>query len=248
MNIRLLTYNIHKGFKHFNSQFVLREIKKSLQETKADILCLQEVVGQNDRHKKQIENWPDESQYEYLADQVWDHYAYGKNAVTSKSDHGNAILSQYPIKSFENVKLSMNRFEHRGLLHAKLDIPERQQELSIFTTHLNLMASDRKKQIQMVIQHIQNVLSPEKDAFILAGDFNDWNCKLTPHLEEQLGVKEAFVEYQGAYAKSFPSFIPQLKLDRIYFRGLSLNTALAYRGKEWSQLSDHLPLLAEFTL
>ncbi|PIS11989.1 MAG: hypothetical protein COT73_00920, partial [Bdellovibrio sp. CG10_big_fil_rev_8_21_14_0_10_47_8] len=109
MKIRVLSYNIHKGFSFSGWDFTLHTIKQALQETKADIVLLQEVVGENHQLRKAVPQWPTEAQFEFLADTVWPHYSYGKNAVFSLSHHGNAILSRFPIIKEENINISTNR-------------------------------------------------------------------------------------------------------------------------------------------
>jgi endonuclease/exonuclease/phosphatase family metal-dependent hydrolase len=48
--------------------------------------------------------------------------------------------------------------------------------------------------------------------------------------------------------RTFPSAFPMLRLDRIYQRGFAVRSARVLRGKPWSQLSDHSPILAELEL
>jgi endonuclease/exonuclease/phosphatase family metal-dependent hydrolase len=39
-----------------------------------------------------------------------------------------------------------------------------------------------------------------------------------------------------------------LRLDRIYQRGFAVNRAQVLRGKPWSLLSDHSPIVADLEL
>jgi endonuclease/exonuclease/phosphatase family metal-dependent hydrolase len=48
--------------------------------------------------------------------------------------------------------------------------------------------------------------------------------------------------------RTFPSAFPWLRLDRIYQRGFAVRSARVLRGKPWTQLSDHAPILAELEL
>ena len=48
--MRILSYNIHKGFTVGNRALVLEEIRHAIRATEADLVCLQEVVGENTRH------------------------------------------------------------------------------------------------------------------------------------------------------------------------------------------------------
>lgn len=242
--LRVLSFNIHKGF-FSKRKFTLRDMRDQFQKTKADLVFLQEVVGENEKHSKNIEDWPDTSQFEFLAHEVWPHHVYGKNAVYTEGHHGNAILSRYPIQFWENINISTNRFEQRGILHAVIAIPGHIDELHLICLHLNLLESGRRKQIKSLVSRIESHV-PERAPLIIAGDFNDWRERITQELEGHLDVKEIFCLLNGCHAKSFPSIKPMVCLDRIYTRGLECQTAQTLNTKGWSRLSDHLPLLAEF--
>ncbi len=249
MKLRVLTYNIHKGFSLFDRDFTLHEIKDSLRETKADVVLLQEVVGENILHQKKHANWPSEAQFEFLADSVWPHHSYGKNAVFDHSHHGNAILSRFPILMEENINISNNRWEQRGLLHVEIDLkaeaPEIQKNLHIFNVHLDLSEKGRKKQNTKIIERIETLI-PEDLPFLLVGDFNDWNQALHKQLLTEAYLQESHEMIHKEPAKSFPSFFPTLPLDRLYYRNLKVLHCEALEKARWAKLSDHLPLLVEF--
>src|SRR6266699_2469115 len=124
VNLHVSTYNIHKGFSQFNRRMMIHELRDHLRLLDADIIFLQEVLGQHRRHAARFEDWPDEPQYEFLAHQVWNDYAYGRNAVYDHGHHGNAVLSRYPILRAENQDVSAHGLERRGLLHCEIGIPE----------------------------------------------------------------------------------------------------------------------------
>jgi len=48
--------------------------------------------------------------------------------------------------------------------------------------------------------------------------------------------------------RTFPAAFPWLRLDRIYQRGFAVRSARVLRGRPWTQLSDHAPILAELEL
>jgi endonuclease/exonuclease/phosphatase family metal-dependent hydrolase len=45
-------------------------------------------------------------------------------------------------------------------------------------------------------------------------------------------------------ARTFPAFLPWLRLDRIYVRGFQVKSAQVLHGAQWAKLSDHAPILA----
>lgn len=243
MKLKILSYNIHKGFTIGNRDFILEQIRLALRETNADILFLQEVLG--DHSKNKIPEWQTAIQFEYLADTIWPHFAYGKNAVYNEGHHGNAILSKFPIIEWQNFSISTNRFEQRGLLKTRVMIPELEKEIFLCNTHLDLTQKGRNLQTDMIVKHMM----PEKNSpWILVGDFNDWNKKISPRIEKELGASEVFKAIHGKYPRTFPSFLPTLSLDRIFVHNLSPLTAIALTDPHWKNLSDHLPLYVEIDL
>ncbi len=245
--IRILTYNIHKGFSAGNRQFVLKQIKESIQATNADIVFLQEVIGEHEKHSSQVKNWPTNSQFEYLADETWSHFAYGKNAIYQEGHHGNAILSKFPITSWSNEDIS-TALESRGLLHAVIEIESGQVlPLHVFCIHFGLFEKDRKNQILTLAKKISSSV-PEKSPLIIAGDFNDWRKNASDLLLDELNLQEVFLQMKGRHAATFPALLPFLALDRVYYRNLGCGSAVALKNGIWKGLSDHLPILTELTL
>lgn len=239
--VKVLTFNMHKGFDLWG-QSQLNTLKTLLQETTADIIFLQEVVGKMTAVAQADHQISIENQLEWLADQKWHFAQYGKNAIFPNRHHGNAILARMPLSNWVNYDISETRFEGRGLLVAQQDWGS-DYSVCLANTHLSLFDRDRRTQIKKMAWHLST--ADRSQPLILAGDFNDWNQALTPLIEQHLGLQEAFKVYQNQYAKSFPSFWPQLCLDRIYFRNCCCVFAQILSGP-WSKLSDHLPLEAIF--
>ena len=244
--IRILSYNIHKGFSFGNREFVLSEIKESIRSVSADLVLLQEVQGAHEGKAKEVENWPTESQFEFLSDEIWPHYAYGKNAAYPAGHHGNAILSKYPILNWENIDISTNSFEHRGMIHTTVEVPSMSAPLHCLCLHLSLFQGERRKQITQIVERITSVVPPH-EPLILGGDFNDWRCKVSDELALKLDLKETHRTLHGEYARSFSALFPFFRLDRLYTRGLTVTAAEALSGSQWRRLSDHLPLLSELS-
>ncbi len=244
--IRVLTLNMHKGFSAWNRRFVLHELRDAIRRADADVVLLQEVLGAHQEHSTRWEHWPEQGQYEFLADTVWSAYAYGRNAVYSEGHHGNAILSKFPILHWHNHDVSIPDAEKRGLLHCQLAIPGWTSPLHAVCVHLGLREAQRRDQIAglcaMVEQHIGD------DApLLIGGDFNDWRGRAHAPLTERLGVREVFVEHTGRAARSFPVWWPLLRLDRVYLRNLNHARAEVLRGRPWRTLSDHAPLTLDIT-
>lgn len=248
MSLSILTWNIHKGFSSNNREFVLHRIRDQLRETGVDVALLQEVQGEHQWHSQRIRNWPDTSQFEFLADEVWQHHAYGKNAIADGRHHGNAILSKYPFAEWGNINISPFRAASRSLLHGNITIPERGKKVHVVSLHLGLLGIERRSQLRMLNQHLEKVILAQ-DAVIVGGDFNDWSSRqVARHLDPALGLQEIFMQTNKRFARTFPARWPLLCMDRIYYRGLEPLSCACLDDKQWRDLSDHVPLLARFSL
>jgi len=245
--MRVLSYNIHKGFSLFNTRFILKSIRDNIREVAPDLIFLQEVLGNHAGHAKRIKGWPQESQLEYLAEKLWPHHAYGKNAVYSAGHHGNALLSKHEIRLWENIDISNNRFERRGMLHAVIASPECGRDLHLICLHLDLFENGRERQVQRLIRRIEEAV-PHDAPLIVAGDFNDWKQRAGVVIEKELDLIEIHKQVHGHLARSFPSWWPFLPLDRMYCRRLLPVSARILSGQPWCDLSDHAAYVAELAM
>ena len=224
--LRVLTVNTHKGFTALNRRFILPELREAVRSTGADLVFLQEVLGEHDRHASRYDNWPQTSQYEFLADSMWSDFAYGRNAVYPDGHHGNALLSKYPIRQFRNLDVSITGPERRGLLHCVLDVPGHAAVHGI-CVHLSLLESHRQLQLKLLCQLLDSL--PEDAPVIIAGDFNDWQLRGNLALARRGYLHEAFEHHLGRPARTYPARFPLLRLDRIYLR-----TPAAIPRKYWA--------------
>ena len=247
MDLHVATYNIHKGFSHFNSRMVVHELRERLRQVGADIVFLQEVLGTHELHARRYRDWPDEPQYEFLADSVWPEFAYGRNAVYDHGHHGNAILSRYPITRADNLDISSHAFESRGLLHCEIGIPGTTATIHCVCVHLALHEGGRIRQVGTLIERMFELV-PADAPLIVAGDFNDWRNRAGKRLVGELGLREAFRDHRGRPAKSFPSNLPLFRLDRIYLRNLAAYQTTVHHGYPWSKISDHAMLSAHLAI
>lgn len=231
MQIKCLTYNIHKGLNWNNSVHILPELKEFLQSIELDFVFLQEVAGKNEKLIERFNTWVD-NQYEYLADQVWDDYAYSKNAIYDHRDHGNAILSKYPILKHEVYDLTLHKREMRALLFCEVETPN--GKLHLYCTHLNLLHKHRKVQYEMINEIIKE--NSQNNPIIFAGDLNDWFTKSQEFLTEFACTNQKLKNN----IKTFPHKLPLVQLDHFYTK--NVNSLELKVLKPQSELSDHLPL------
>ncbi|WP_137920330.1 endonuclease/exonuclease/phosphatase family protein [Hydrogenophaga sp. 2FB] len=235
--MQVLTVNIHKGYDVFNSKFVLHGLREAVRAVGSDVVFLQEVNGGSGASA---------AQYEFLADQIWPQHAYGRNAVAEGLDHGNAVMSRYPVLHNENHDLSIDGFEPRGMLHCVLAVPDRGPEMHVMCVHLGLRESHRRRQLARICDIVSRHV-PDDAPLVVAGDFNDWRLKADALLAPS-GLREVFRQAHGQHARSFPSRWPLLRLDRIYVRGVGYAAPVPLARRPWDRLSDHAPLAADIAL
>ncbi len=231
LNIKTLSFNIHKGIGWGKYYFSLDQIQEQLHTIEPDVVFLQEVRGH---------------QFDHLKAGLWDHHCYGMNAIYQTGHHGNVILSKFPIVHINHLDLSVRRLDRKGMLHAIVSLPNN-QKLHLLCIHLGLLFGDRNKQMNMIMKYM-HINIPDHEPIIMGGDFNDWKGHIAQPLITELQLKEAFLHCRQAYAKSFPAWMPMFKLDRIYYRGFTASSAEKMTQPAWKYLSDHLALLVHFTL
>jgi endonuclease/exonuclease/phosphatase family metal-dependent hydrolase len=240
----VLTVNVHKGFTLFNRRFILHELRDAVRCVDADIVFLQEVLGSHSGHARRFSGWPEAPQYEFLADSMWTDFAYGRNAVYPAGDHGNAVLSKFPIERYENRDATILGKEKRGLLHCVLTVPDTGGSIHVVCVHLGLLESHRLRQLEMLCLLIEHEI-PANAPLVVAGDFNDWRERGHALLARCSGLSEVFHSTSGQFARTFPARLPLLPLDRIYVRNLAIEQRVVLSMRPWSHLSDHAALAAD---
>ncbi|NYT37329.1 endonuclease [Allopusillimonas soli] len=181
--IRVISYNIHKGRSAMGARESFEDLRLGLYGLRPDLLFLQEIQGRNEQRSTL------HAQHESLGAALRMNCAYGCNAVRSHTDHGNALLSRFPILQHENQDISDHRLEHRGLLHALIQVED--AKVHCLVVHLGLFAGGRSRQVAALVERIQRLV-PENEPMLIAGDFNDWNNRLAPLFVKQLGLYEVF--------------------------------------------------------
>ena len=240
--LRVATYNIHKGVQGLGPtrRLEIHNLGLAVEQLDADIVCLQEVRKMNRREAQYFERWPAGGQAEYLAPEGYE-AVYRTNAVTKDGEHGNALLSRWPVRDVKHLDVSDHRFEQRGLLHAEVEFHGR--SVHTVVVHLGLIAGSRVRQIQQLHQFIEREVPPGAPV-VVAGDFNDWGN----HIKRML-AGFGLHEYEGDRSSfTYPSRLPLAQLDHVYVRGLEPLSLVVPQGRIWWRMSDHLPLIAEFKL
>lgn len=239
--LRAVTYNIHKGVRGLGlrKRLEIHNLERGVASLEADVVMLQEVRLFHHRDARRFSSgprpWPSKGQAEFLAPEGW-HTAYRTNAITRHGEHGNALISRWPLGAVGHHDVSDHRFEQRGLLHEPFECQGRRVHAVV--VHLGLIKASRARQAQRLIELIEAEVPPG-EAVLVGGDFNDWREQLDAPLTASGLVRSPI-------RPSFPSRIPLWSLDRFYVRGLRFRHVEVPRGVAWARMSDHLPVVAEF--
>jgi endonuclease/exonuclease/phosphatase family metal-dependent hydrolase len=246
--LRVATYNIHKGVRGLGpaKRLEIHNLAEGIGGLNADLFFLQEVRnfhhGEARKFSHHQRGWPVQPQAQYLAPKNYQ-VAYRTNATTQGAEHGNALLSRWPLGDVGHHDVSDHRFEQRGLLH--VPVHWRGQIVHTINLHLGLMHASRLRQVQRLGAFIDAHIPPDAP-IIVAGDFNDWAQQLNTPMAV-MGLQRAHCHLSRSQ-RTFPSRMPMFALDRIYSRGFEVQTVEVPRGPGWARMSDHLPLLANLIL
>ncbi|NTV85616.1 MAG: endonuclease [Burkholderiaceae bacterium] len=237
--LRIATYNIHKGVQGLGlrRRLEIHNLGHAVEQLDADIVCLQEVRKLHRRQAQQFTRWPDLPQAEFLAPEGYES-VYRTNAVTRHGEHGNALLSRWPVVTHQHEDMSDHRFEQRGLLHVEVAVQGR--AVHVIVVHLGLIPASRVRQVAQLRRYIEREV-PHAAALVVAGDFNDWGTR-SQHAMNAIGLRSS----DTVRCPTYPSRLPVVQLDQIFARGLRPLHLHVPRGRIWGQMSDHLPLIAEF--
>jgi endonuclease/exonuclease/phosphatase family metal-dependent hydrolase len=239
--IRLVTYNIHKGVQGLGParRLEIHNLGHAVEQFDADIVCLQEVRKLHRLEASFFTHWPEQPQADFLAPEGYN-VVYRTNAITRHGEHGNAMLSCWPVLAHQHEDMSDHRFEQRGLLHAEVAVHG--HSVHVVVVHLGLIRASRVRQLAQLAQFIGREIPPAAP-LLVAGDFNDWGALINQPLA-RVGLRSC----SAAPTPTFPARLPLVQFDHVYARGLRPVAQQVPRGRIWWRMSDHLPLIAEFEL
>lgn len=237
--LRVATYNIHKGVQGIGPvrRLEIHNLGHAVEQLDADIVCLQEVRKLHRREERYFTRWPELPQAEFLAPEGYE-AVYQTNAFTRHGEHGNAMLSRWPVVSQGHEDMSDHRFEQRGLLHVQVMVAG--HPVHVVVLHLGLIPASRKRQVAQLQEFLEREV-PKDEPLLVGGDFNDWGARLRPAMQA-MGLHD----HVGTRALTYPARLPLAQLDFVYARGLQPLSVHVPQGRIWWRMSDHLPLIAEF--
>lgn len=236
--LRVATYNIHKC-RGLDQRVRPGRIADVLGEMDADVVALQEVVGQGRN--------PQEDQARYVAERLGYHAIFGENRRHNGAAYGNLLLSRFPVLHSCNYDITARGREPRGALRADIRLDD-ERMLHLFNVHLGTDYRERQEQARSLVSRW--ILGDDElsGACVMLGDFNEWvpGSPLLP-LAAHFGVRNG--SGHSMRRRTYPCILPLFRLDHIYFSdGLKLHSMKTYRSRRALVASDHLPVVAEFDL
>ncbi|MDQ3231980.1 MAG: endonuclease/exonuclease/phosphatase family protein [Pseudobdellovibrionaceae bacterium] len=236
--IKILSYNLHLGLSAFRKRAIEERLIQTILREQCDIVMLQELWIPEDAV---ILSFLDHLQEEL------EHRICGPTVKFATGIQGNGLLSCFPIVKWRNqTLLESSKNQPRAILHADVQMDDGGQ-LALICTHFGLTHRERLEHARELAEYIHEHV-PRETPLIVAGDFNDWPCKLSRFFLRELGLAEIFKSTLGRHQRTFPAILPMFCLDRIYARGFTVQDARVVHEAGWFGSSDHLPLAATLLL
>lgn len=172
---------------------------------------------------------------QFFPERLGMHAYRGTTLQRGDAAYGNLLLARHAATSFQPHDISVPRAEPRGAIEACFNVGGCQ--LRLFATHFGLRSAERLAQTRQLLSAIDG---GDADINVLAGDFNEWRPRSRPLrlLRGTLGP--------GSRARTFPSRIPMIALDRIYVAPTEAVVDMrAVTTAACRLASDHLPLICD---
>lgn len=239
-DISILTYNVHACV-GMDGELSPRRIARVIAQSKADIICLQELDV--NRHRSHFKD----QALEIASHLSMDHLFHPAWHVEEEK-FGNAILSLYPLRVICADGLHHHKQDRsrRSAIWAAIDLGER-GEIQVINTHLSIFPRERLIQSQELLEKWIQPAS-ELGPAILCGDFNALpRSKTHQTFCSRLLDVESFdnVKTRPTYFSPYP----MARLDHIFVdEKLLAHSVHVIDSRLAKMASDHRPLLARLGL
>lgn len=218
--ITLATLNIKHGAEGLDT------VATAIREVSPDIIGLEEVDVNCERS-----GFTDEPA-ELAQMAGYSYYSFSKAIDLGDGEYGTAILSRYPIVSFEVIPLESGDGEGRSLGHAVISVDD--LELNVFVTHLSYESrSLRITQMESIAERITCY-----DHYVLLGDLNSFNLEDIEYLNADYYVNRPDRQYTTFRRRD-------MALDNIV---VSKTFTELTSGVSERECSDHKLVFATFLL
>ncbi len=236
VSIRVMTFNIH----HANppgqgNKIDLQSIANLIKKHQPDLVALQEV-DVNTNRSQQL------NQPKILADKLNMQVRFGKTIDYDGGAYGLAVLSKLPIQKQHILKLPQEdtNAEPRILQSIFVSLPNG-ISLRLGNTHLNAQKENTSRLLQ--VQQIINAAKISDLPFILLGDLN-----ATPNSTEITMLNSIFTPTCQSCTSTYPADKPQKIIDYTNYYSKKVDVKVVSHKVIPSQISDHRPVLVEFTI
>jgi len=225
----------------------LRAIGKLLRNIRADIVALQEV--DEDSHW----NWSINLLEEIRSACGLPYAELGVNnrrGGRKPLAYGNAVLSRYPLKRWENRAFGKSTLGEKGFLYAEIDFHG--HLLPLLNLHLDFRSRRRRlEQVESIIDYVVKQAHPGTNgdplAPIICGDFNSRSQPkqdAVNHLFDHILEHREYRRYPDS-GFTFPSHFPSWTIDFVFLPFPYKMTRCEILP---DCLSDHRPVLLEFAV
>ena len=220
----MLTWNIH-GALGRNPRFDLARVVDLIERWDPQVVALQEVDSRRDKETGI-------NPFEFLQQELGEHGIGAKSITTDDGDYGQMLISRWPLSETVIHDISYPEREPRRAIASMIATPH--GPLRFVATHLGLSTHERRSQTKTLL----DIAGEGGATTVIAGDFNDWFWvgSVRSALSRVLPGCTRF--------RTFPSFLPLLRLDCIYCRPVGALTN-AFTDPEARHISDHLPVIAD---
>jgi endonuclease/exonuclease/phosphatase family metal-dependent hydrolase len=226
VKLRALTWNIHGGVGR-DGRFDLVRIVDLIRGWQPDIVALQEV----DSRRCAIGDVP---AFTFIAGELGFHAVEAKTIVAKDGEYGQMLISRWALSRTAIHDISVPRREPRRAIEADIETPA--GAVHVLAAHFGLSVRERRAQAKALAK----IAGQGPRTSIILGDFNDW---IRGQVQQALAE-----EFPGLSPhKTWPAFLPILRLDRIFCRpaGALIET---WADRAGGTMSDHLPVIADIKL
>ena len=223
--VRVGTYNVHYGY-NTSWQFTLEDIARTIEESGADVVMLQEVDA------CRITSYGVDDGL-WLARRLGMQEVYGP-ALEELS--GIALLTRFPIAE-SGARLLTSQLEQTSIVHARVRVGNR--PLDAYGVWMGLEPEERARQLDDVLDII-GAATPA----VLGGDFNSTPDSPVYARLRAAGFEDPFVAGGFDAAPTDPAVEPVARIDFVWARGLEVRDAQVLD----SLASDHRMVVVELVL
>jgi len=228
-SLTVATYNIRHG-RGMDGVVDLTRTGRAIAALGADVVALQEV-------DKLVQRSGRVDEPSVLGAQLGMSHAFGAFMPYQGGEYGLAILSRYPIRRQQALRLPDGN-EPRVALLAEVELPSARRIL-VVNVHFDWVANDslRYRQVEALASVVDTVSLP----VVLLGDFNDQPGSRTL---TRWAARFASVAKPAADRFTFSSTEPNQEIDHILLAPRAAWTADTARVVSDPLTSDHRPFVA----